>query len=55
MYFFTLDEVIDACLAYVSSEFMPTINALIISTFILIGVSIYMLIKLSDKEDKNHK
>lgn len=54
MYFFTLDEVIDACMEYVKAEFITTINAMIIAIVSLIVVSIFILIKLSDKEDKNN-
>ena len=54
MYFFTLDEVIDACFNYIKAEFLPTIIFMCVMIFALVIVSIYILCKLGEKEDKNN-
>lgn len=54
MYFFTLDEVIDACMAYMQAEFTPALVILFILWLILAVVSICALVKAdSKKENKN--
>ena len=52
MYFFTLDEVIDACMEYIRAEFLPDMVALVILGIGLTIFSVYILYKLNNREDK---
>lgn len=54
MYFFTLDEVIDACMAYMRAEFIPSFRAIMIILVVVAIISICALVKAdSKKENKN--
>lgn len=54
MYFFTLDEVIDACMAYMRAEFIPALVIMCIILVIVGFLSICALVKAdSKKENKN--
>ena len=53
MYFFTLDEVIDACMAYMRAEFIPALGVVFALFVITMILCIYALVKNGDKkEDK---
>lgn len=51
MYFFTLDEVIDACMAYMRAEFIPALGIV----FVLFGITMILcicaLVKTGNKKD----
>ena len=54
MYFFTLDEVIDACMEYMRAEFIPALVIMCIILVIVGFLSISALVKIdSKKENKN--
>lgn len=54
MYFFTLDEVIDACMEYMRAEFIPSFRTIMIILVVVAIISICALVKAdSKKENKN--
>ena len=55
MYFFTLDEVIDACMEYMRAEFIPSFRTIMIILVVVAIISICALVKAdSKKENKDN-